>query len=134
MVIKTGVSLPEEVHRSLVELCKVMGYESVSKAIRDAVEMFIAFNKWWSFSGRVAGSLQLLVHRSRLDTRKKLLEIQQSYENIIKTVFSFTVNDYLLCVYIVEGEGIDVKSLYKNLVKINGILAVQVSLVPLGRG
>ncbi len=133
MVVKTGVSLPDEVYNELSRIARLMGYGSISKAVRDAVEMFIAFNRWWTARGRVFGTIQVLASLERPTAEDKLLETVRSHDNVVKGLLRIPVAErYSLHLLIVEGDSESIKTLYKNLVRIDGILAVQASLLPGG--
>jgi CopG family nickel-responsive transcriptional regulator len=131
LVVKTGISLPDEVYNELASIARVMGYGSISKAVRDAVEMFIAFNRWWTAKGNVFGTIQVLIPAGKPAVEEKLLNIERNYGRIIRLSIRIPFNaDYMLQLLIVDGDGEEVKKLYKQLVRIDGILAVQASLLP----
>ena len=131
MVVKTGVSLPDEVYEELSRISRVMGYGSISKAVRDAVELFIAFNRWWTASGRVFGTIQVLLSPARRGAEEKVLAVEKRFENIVKAVLrTSTSGGYTLHILVVDGHGDTVKQLYKELVRVDGVLAVQTSLLP----
>ncbi len=131
MVVKTGVSLPNEVYEKLVELCKALGYTSVSRAIRDAVELFIAFNRWWLARGRVVGVIQVVAPATGR-VQEKILAIEAEYRDIVKASTRVPLGQHSLIVLLVDGDGEKVRRLYKSLVSVEGVVAVQPSLLPGG--
>lgn len=130
MVVKTGIAFPDKVYEELNKIAKEMGYTSISKAVRDAVELFIAFNKWWSAKGGVTGVILLLLPRSSEQAHKKITSILNSAD-VVKSFTYSALNDYVLYIVNVAGSGPDVKQLYKELTKVENVLAVQPSLLPL---
>jgi len=130
MVVKTGIAFPDKVYEELNRIAREMGYTSISKAVRDAVELFIAFNKWWSARGGVIGVILLLLPRSSEQTHKRIVSILNS-SSAVKSFTYNALNDYVLYVVDILGTGPEVKQLYKELTRLENILAVQPSLLPL---
>ncbi len=129
MVVKTGVSLPDDVYQELVETAQAMGYTSLSHAVRDAVETFIAFNKWWKYSGTVTGSIQILALDTR-ETHSNLADNLREHAHTIIAQLTIPLDRYALTIIVVRGAGEEIKELYKKLVKTKGVLAVQANLLP----
>ena len=130
MVVKTGVSLPDEVYERLVSLSKSLGYTSISKAVRDAVELFIAFNRWWTARGGVAGVIQIAARRGSRGLAE-LEEAVSEFSDIVRFTARVPVSGGMVfCLVFVEGDGARVKQLYRRIASINGLLAVQPALLP----
>ncbi len=129
MVVKTGVSLPDELYERLRRLAEAMGYSSVSRAIRDAVELFIAFNSWWGSRGAVKGVLMLVVDGARLGA------VSGALLSGCGCVRSFMVerlgaSGMVVVFAFVEGLAGEVKELYKELTRLRGVHTVQPVLLP----
>jgi len=132
MVVKTGIALPDGVYKQLVEISKNMGYTSISRVIRDAVELFIAFNRWWSHSGTVGGTLQLLVPEDNESVASSIHRAVRDYYDIVDSVIAVRLSTgYMLYIMIVHGSGNRVKELYKLFTRIRGVLSLQASLLPI---
>ncbi|KSW11842.1 hypothetical protein CF15_03305 [Pyrodictium occultum] len=135
MVVKTGVALPDHVYQQLLEVSRNMGYTSVSRAIRDAVELFIAFNRWWSHRGRVSGTLQLLAPKSNEALASSLQRLLSEYSDVVHSATLIIASPgYILYIIAVRGEGGRVKSLYKHLARLRGVLSIQAALLPSPEG
>jgi len=131
LVVKTGVALPDTVYRQLVEIASRMGYSSVSKAIRDAVEMFIAFNRWWVHGGPVSGALLVLCSSRSQAAAQQVGELIRRYSDVVTAELIVNPSEeFMLRILVVSGDGSRVKSLYKELVRLRGVVSVQASLVP----
>ncbi len=129
MVVKTGVSLPEDVYENLMSLAQQLGYPSLSSIIRDAIELFIGFRRWWLVGGTVTGTLQVLLK----PTPRGLLDlhgIEDKYRDILVGSMKFPVGEYVLYLFMLKGDGVQVKDFYKNLLKVSGVIVVQPSLLP----
>ncbi|MCE4606302.1 MAG: ribbon-helix-helix protein, CopG family [Desulfurococcales archaeon] len=131
MVVKTGVSLPEDVYDGLVNLAQQLGYPSLSSVIRDAIELFVGFRRWWLVGGIIAGTLQVLLKPSS----KGIMDIpliEEKFRNILLGSMKLPIGDYLLYLFMVNGDGALVKEFYKELLNVNGVIVVQPSLLPVG--
>ncbi len=128
MVVKTGVALPDEVYKRLQEVAKAMGYSSISKAIRDAVDIFIAFNSWWNQRGVLKGFLILLVDHERAPHVAKLLSEHDIVDYVLVEYIRRTRMEMMLAA--VEGEATEIKTLYKELTKLRGIYMMQPVFAP----
>ncbi len=130
-MVKMGVSLPDDTFERLAELSSRLGYPSISSAIRDAVELFIAFRRWWLLGGPVAGTLQALVVGSRARRAlARLSEVEEEYKDVIAGSLRLPLGEYVLYLLIVRGSGDRVKSLYNEVLRVQGVVAVQPSLLP----
>ncbi len=127
MVVKTGVSLPDETYQELTRLARILGYNSISQAVRDAVNLFITANRWATTSLPLAGSIQALAE-------EKSLPILLSK---IKSPPAVSINllpvgeGYTLIIVVVRGEPGEIKRLYSLLSSTPGVSAVTASLLPL---
>jgi len=132
MVVKTGVALPDNIYKQLIEISKNMGYTSISRVIRDAVELFIAFNQWWTHNGTVGGALHLLVPENNDTIATLVQKILREYSDIItSSIVVRPTQGYILYTMLVHGAGKKVKELYRLLAKTRGILGLQASLFPI---
>jgi CopG family nickel-responsive transcriptional regulator len=130
LVVKTGVSLPEELCARLQRLAESMGYSSISRAIRDAVELFIAFNSWWSHRGRLRGVIVVAV-----------TDMERAYGHLKEVMSKDAVKAFYVekpavrekpaLLYLhVAGDAAELKDIYKSLTRIRGIAMVQPVFVP----
>ena len=129
MVVKTGVSLPEEVYEKLIQVSKSLGYSSTSKAVRDSIELFIAFNRWWIVEGGVAGVIQAAARRGSRGLTKVEKTVSE-FPDIVRFTVKIPVGEQLeFCLVFVEGEGSRIKQLYRRLASLDGLLALQPALL-----
>ncbi len=128
MPVKTGISLPDDVYRRLLELVRAMGYTSVSRAVRDAIDAFIAFNRWWLERGPVMGTLQVVTAGG--EAAAELARVEAEYRDVVVASLRVLTGGYQLHVIVVRGPGSRVKELYRALVKLREALAVQPALLP----
>jgi len=130
MVVKTGVSLPDQLYAKLQLLASTMGYSSISRAIRDAVELFIAFNSWWSHRGRLRGVIVVAV----TDLPRVYGQLGGILESdVVKTVYveksPHPQKPALLYLH-VEGEAAELKELYKVLSRMRNVVMTQPVFIP----
>jgi len=130
MVVKTGVSLPDSLYARLQELAASMGYSSISRAIRDAVEIFIAFNSWWNHRGRLRGVIVVAAAgRERLPSQLLRVIERDAVNKLYVEKPSSPEKPYLLYIF-VEAEASELKELYKELTRTRGVVMVQPVFVP----
>jgi len=127
-VVKTGVSIPDELYEELRRLAEEKGYKSISSIIRDAIELFIAFNRWWLRDELVTGSIQVLVRDER--ALHRVIDVLESSRSIVKHFLVEPRSGASLVLGIVEGPGGEVKRLYGRMARLDGVLAIQASLLP----
>lgn len=130
MVVKTGVSLPDELYERLREIAGSMGYSSISRAVRDAVELFIAFNSWWNTRSPVKGVILAVTSRDHLQQLDRVHEAAAVKFYLVERLGE---TGLYMVVIGVEGDAATVKALYKELARMRGVRFVQPLLVPLAR-
>ncbi|MGC9345919.1 MAG: CopG family ribbon-helix-helix protein, partial [Candidatus Bathyarchaeales archaeon] len=60
-IIRVGVTFPPDLLKDFDEIIRKMGYENRSKAVQDAVRMFVSEKKWLQEEkGMHAGVLMML--------------------------------------------------------------------------
>ena len=130
MVVKTGVSLPDDLYERLSEIAGSMGYSSISRAGRDAVELFIAFNSWWNARSPVKGVILAVISRDGLQQLDSLRGAASAKFYLVERLGGTGL--YMIVVG-VEGDAAVVKALYKELARMRGVHFVQPLLVPLAQ-
>ncbi|MEB3798172.1 MAG: hypothetical protein G5Z42_05065 [Caldisphaeraceae archaeon] len=132
MVIKAGISLPDDMYRELQDLSLKLGYPSLSSVARDAIELFIAFRRWWIIGGPIAGTFQILFKEKKFTVGRHLLRLEIKYKDAIRGSIEISYpNNIFLHIVILHGDGSRIKRFYKELIKISGIIVIQPSLFPL---
>jgi len=130
--VKTGVSVPDNVMKEFEEISKELGYRSRSRAVQDAVQLFIAMNKWMRFEGDIAGCIVILYDHEVHDVEGRLTDVQHNYLDIISaSMHVHLTKNYCLLIVGLKGPVKRVKELYRELASIRGILHVQPAILTL---
>ncbi len=131
-IVKMGISLPEELVKELENLISVLGYRSRSKAIADAIQLFIGAHRWQSMQGEVAGALVILFDHTQGHVEDQVTDIQHEFLEAISATMHIHLSErYCLEIVGVRGEIPKIKELYSRLAKLRGIKSLQVLLIPL---
>ncbi|RUM47136.1 MAG: hypothetical protein DSY37_03525 [Hyperthermus sp.] len=128
MVVKTGVSLPEPLYQRLRETAESMGYASVSRAIRDAIELFVVYNSWWTARAKLTGVILVLVDGEAVE---HVFENARQHYGCVSRLEMRMINNYVLFYVFVEGGVEEVKSLYTSLSKTRGVRVLQHAFITL---
>lgn len=124
--VKTGIALDPDVARELEEVVKSLGYGSRSKAVSDAVRMFVAAHKWRAAKGRVAGVILVVYDHERHGVEDRLTDVQHEHADLIASALHVHLSDRLcMQVIAVRGDAGDVRELYRGLASVKGVLHVQ---------
>jgi len=127
-----GISLPEELVKELESLIDVLGYRSRSKAIADAIQLFIGSHRWQGMKGEVAGALVILFDHTQGHVEDQVTDIQHDFLDVISATMHIHLSGrYCLEIVGVRGDVTKIKELYSKLAKLRGIKSLQVLLIPL---
>jgi len=127
--IKTGIAIPINLAKEFESIMKALGYSSRSKAIRDAIQLFITIHKWSSTTGEVAGAILTLYDHEELGVEERLTDIQHEYLDIIaSTMHVHLTRNLCMQIIAIKGDVSRVKALYQGVVGIKGVKYVQPAL------
>ena len=91
-VTRIGVTFPPELLKDFDEIIGKMGYESRSKAIQDAVRLYVSERKWLKEEDTVQTGMLLMVYDhdvKGLDS--ELTETQHEHSSLITSTCIFTL-------------------------------------------
>ncbi len=125
-LVKTGVALPSDVVKELDEVAKLLGYRSRSRAITDAIRMFVAMHKWKLMRGEVAGAILVLYDHEVHGVDEELTNAQHKFLDIISATLHIHLSErHCMLIIAVRGEVSRIRNLYSNIASIKGVLHVQ---------
>jgi CopG family nickel-responsive transcriptional regulator len=125
-VVKTGVAVPEGIMSEFEELIKTLGYRSRSRAFQDAIQLFIASNKWVRLSGRVAGCVVITYDHEEHDVEERLTDIQHEFLDVISATMHIHLSrKYCMLIIALRGDVEVIKKLYNELSSVRGITNIQ---------
>jgi CopG family nickel-responsive transcriptional regulator len=132
-IIRVGVTFPPELLKDFDEIINKMGYENRSKAVQDAVRMFVSERKWLQEEkGMQAGVLMMLYDHEVKDLESTLTDIQHNYSQIISSTMHIHLNERdCLEAIAVKGDAAEIRKLSDELAAKRGVKILKTMLVSL---
>ena len=131
-IVRVGVTFPPELLKDFDEVIGKMGYGNRSKAVQDAVRIFVSEKKWLQKeSGSHAGVLMILYDHETRGLENALTHIQHHYAHIIcsTTHIHLSERDCLEAIA-VKGDGIEIRKLSDELTTKKGVKLSRTTVVP----
>ena len=120
-VSRFGVSLDEELLKTLDNYVSDNGFANRSQAIRHLIEKNMVEEKW-KCDNIVAGAVILVFNYSKTDILKKSSEIQTGYKEVILSSQGFYLNDInYMEIIAVKGPSKVLTEISEKLIGIKGI-------------
>lgn len=129
-LVKTGVSLPEELVRDLEKTMNALGLKSRSQAIAMAVREFIARQSWSLDESRlVAGVVVILYDHTRHEIEEELTDIQHDFLDIIVSTLHVHISrEECLEIIAVKGSVGRVKEILNRIGSVKGVRDISTSI------
>ncbi|MEM2937020.1 MAG: nickel-responsive transcriptional regulator NikR [Candidatus Bathyarchaeia archaeon] len=132
-IVRVSVTFPEDLLRDFDEVIKKTGYENRSKAVQDAVRLFISERKWLQEEkGMQAGVLMLLYDHEVRGLEDALTDVQHHHANLISSTMHIhlTERDCLEAIA-VKGEAGEIRKLSDELSSKRGVKILKTMIVSL---
>lgn len=130
-VTRIGVSFPPELLKDFDEIIDKMGYESRSKAIQDAVRLYVSERKWVKEGNVMQTGVILMVYNH--DTRgleSDLTEAQHHHTDLISSTMHIHLGEHdCLEVIAVKGKGSEIRHLSDELATRRGVKILKSMIV-----
>ena len=125
-ITRVGVTFPPDLLKDFDEIIAKMGYENRSKAIQDAVRLFVSERKWLQEEkGIQAGVLMMLYDHEVKGIESALTDIQHHYANIICSTMHIHLSERdCLEAIAVKGDAAEVRRLSDELAAKRGVKTV----------
>jgi len=130
-IIRVGVTFPPDLLRDFDEIIGKIGYESRSKAVQDAVRLFVSERKWiQEEKGVHAGVLVMLYDHEVRELESTLTHIQHHYTHIISSTMHIhlTERDCLEAIA-VKGDAGEIRKLSDELAAKRGVKILKTMFV-----
>lgn len=130
-IVRVSVTFPEDLLKDFDEVINRMGYGNRSKAVQDAVRLFISERKWiQEENGIQAGVLMLLYDHEVKGVEDTLTDIQHNYADIISSTMHIHLTDRdCLEAVAVKGEAKRIKRLSDELSSKRGVKLLKTVIV-----
>jgi CopG family transcriptional regulator, nickel-responsive regulator len=130
-VVRIGVTIPPELLKDFDEIINKMGYESRSKAIQDAVRLYVSERKWLKEEDAIQTGIILMVYdhdAKGLDS--ELTEAQHEHSRIITSTMHIHVSEHdCLEAIAVKGKASEIRHLSNELTIRRGVKILKTTIV-----
>ena len=130
-IVRVGVTFPPELLKDFDEITDKMGYESRSKAIQDAVRLFVSERKWLKEQDSSQTGVLLMVYNHDVrGLERELTESQHEHHEIVTATMHIHLgeNDCLEAIA-VKGKGSEIRHLSNELATRRGVKILKSMIV-----
>jgi CopG family nickel-responsive transcriptional regulator len=130
-VIRIGVTFPPELLKDFDEIINKMGYESRSKAIQDAVRLYVSDQKWIKEENTVQTGVILMVYdHDAKGLESELTETQHEHSSIITSTLHIHISERdCLEAIAVKGRASEIRHLSDELTTRRGVKILKTTIV-----
>ena len=130
-IVRVGVTFPPDLLNDLDEVIGKMGYGNRSKAVQDAVTMFISEKKWLQKEkGSQAGVLMMLYDHEARGLEAALTHAQHHHARIICSTMHIHLSEReCLEAIAVKGNSVEIRKLGDELAAKKGVKLLRPTLV-----
>src|SRR3990170_7638983 len=131
-VVRIGVTFPPELLKDFDEVIGKMGYESRSKAIQDAVRLFVSERKWLREEGKAVqtGVLLMVYDHDVRGLESDLTEVQHEHSELVTSTLHIHISERdCLEAIAVKGKAADIRHLSDELATKRGVKILKTVIV-----
>jgi CopG family nickel-responsive transcriptional regulator len=130
-VVRIGVTFPPELLKDFDEIIGKMGYESRSKAIQDAVRLYVSERKWVKEENTVQTGVILMVYDHDVKgLESELTESQHQHSALISSTMHIHISERdCLEAIAVKGKGSEIRELSDELATRRGVKILKSMIV-----
>ena len=130
-IVRVGVTFPPELLKDFDEIVRKMGYENRSKAVQDAVRLFVSERKWLQEEkGSEARVLLLLYEHEARGLAGALIDVQHRHLGIICSTMHVHLSETdCLEVIAVRGDVSEIRKLNDELASKRGVKIAKTILI-----
>ena len=130
-ITRVGVTFPPELLKEFDEITRNMGYESRSKAIQDAVRLFVSERKWLKEEKANQTGVLLMVYNHEVrGLETDLTETQHHHSDLISSTMHIHLNETdCLEAIAVKGKASEIRHLSDELATRKGVKILKAMIV-----
>ncbi len=130
-VVRIGVTFPPELLKDFDEIISKMGYESRSKAIQDAVRLYVSERKWLKEEDTEQTGVILMVYDHDVKgLESELTESQHHHAGLISSTLHIHISERdCLEAIAVKGKGSEIRHLSDELATRRGVKILKSMIV-----
>ena len=130
-VVRIGVTFPPELLKDFDEIISKMGYESRSKAIQDAVRLYVSERKWVKEENTIQTGVILLIYDHDVKGLESgLTESQHHHSKLVTSTLHIHISERdCLEAIAVKGTGSEIRELSDELATRRGVKILKSMIV-----
>ncbi len=131
-IVRVGVTFPPELLRDFDEITIKMGYDSRSKAIQDAVSLFVSEKKWLKEEEKAnqTGILLMVYDHETRGLNRELTETQHHHSELISSTMHIHLGERdCLEAIAVKGTAAEIRHLSNELTTKKGVKILKTMIV-----
>lgn len=130
-IVRIGVTFPPELLKEFDEVTSKMGYESRSKAIQDAVRLYVSERKWLKEEDSIQTGVLLMVYDHEIKgLESELTEAQHHHAPIVSSTMHIHLGERdCLEAIAVKGKGSEIRKLSDELTTRRGVKILKTMIV-----
>ena len=130
-IIRVGVTFPPDLLKDLDEIIGKMGYESRSKAVQDAVRLFVSERKWLQEDESNQTGILLMVYDHEVrGLESELTEAQHHHSSLISSTMHIHIGEQdCLEAIAVKGKASEIRKLSNELTTKRGVKILKTMIV-----
>jgi CopG family nickel-responsive transcriptional regulator len=130
-VTRIGVTFPPELLKDFDEVISKMGYESRSKAIQDAVRLYVSERKWLKEEDTIQTGILLMVYDHEVKgLESELTETQHHHSSLIASTMHIHLGERdCLEAIAVKGKASEIHELSDELTTRRGVKILKTMIV-----
>ena len=130
-IVRIGVTFPPELFNEFDEIISKMGYESRSKAIQDAVRLYVSERKWLKEEDSIQTGILLMVYDHEVKgLESELTETQHHHSPLISSTMHIHLGERdCLEAIAVKGKASEIRELSDELTTRRGVKILKTMIV-----
>ena len=130
-ITRIGVTFPPELLKEFDEIIQNIGYESRSKAIQDAVRLYISEKKWLKEEKKIQTGVLLMVYTHEVKgLESELTETQHHHAQLISSAMHIHLGEKdCLETIAVKGQASEIRHLSNELITKRGVKMLKTMIV-----
>ena len=130
-IMRVGVTFPPDLLKDLDEISSKMGYESRSKAIQDAVRLYVSERKWLQEEESNQTGVLLMVYDHKVrGLESELTEVQHHHSSLISSTMHIHIGEQdCLEAIAVKGKASEIRKLSNELTTKKGVKILKTMIV-----
>lgn len=131
-ITRVGVTFPPELLKDFDAIIDKMGYENRSKAIQDAVRLFVSERKWLQEEGKTpqTGVILMVYDHDVRDLESALTEAQHHHSDLVTSTLHIHISERdCLEAIAVKGKASEIRHLSDELATKRGVKILKTVVV-----